>query len=1201
MESSNSENMQGGAPAPHMCRGVLTGNRVSCLVTEEESLRHDQYRGGHNQVTGPWQCVGQAVHASEATGRGQGGSEPEPDVDIRVTVPRREEQAGVVQCERGRTARRKWTKEKNVEVFSCYLLSRPKQRGYRKRMLQIWLERGNTPESEQRLCDQIKAIESRGWISEVEKEAMKRRLLNQDQYEEGEEPDAQPANHTITLNNTVNEVLDDSPERNTPHVADQGENPTNPNTTFVMDQSSEEEMKKAIMIMMKEDKRERLPCLKNCKQGLLRSKVAIVDKVLEKIATNNISETNSLIYAGARIVTTLMDVKVKKKAENKPQRNAPPWLRRLNGKREEDRQNVARLQEMEKGKLKDKKKMEELNKRFKITERGSKNVTEMLKQRIKAKTAKIKRYEDRNKGYQQNMLFQNNQKALYSQLRGDHQAEQDVPDAKEAKMFWESIWSIPVKHVANGEWLQQLRNENREREKQEEVMITLEKLKKQLKKVPNWKAPGLDEVHGFWIKNFKSLHQRTAEQLQTCVQNHQAPNWMTTGRTTLTQKDKAKGAAVTNYRPITCLPLMWKLLTGIISEDLYTFLERTNTIPHEQKGCRKKCKGTKDQLLIDKAVLKNCKRRKTNLNMAWIDYKKAFDMVPHSWLIECLELYGAATNIIDFIKGTMNNWKTVLTAAGKTLAEVQIKRGIFQGDALSPLLFVLSMIPMTNVLNKMTNNGYQLERRGITINHLMFMDDIKLFGKSERDIETLVQTVARVTDDMKMEFGVQKCGVLSIKKGKVTNSEGITLPDQQTIGEIEGAGYKYLGILEAEDIKHKEMKEKIRKEYLSRVRAVLRSKLNGGNTITAVNTWAVPVIRYSAGIVDWKREEAQALDRKTRKLFTIHRALHPRSDVDRLYLPREDGGRGMASIEECINSECNALGQYIQDHEDPWLKAAWKEKVVTLAGDTEEIKRRMKEQRKDNWKGKVLHGQYLRQIEEISTKETWGWLRKGELKRETEGTILAAQEQSLPTNYLKARVYHTQESSICRMCKGKDETVNHIASECSALAQGHYKKRHDSVAKALHWKLSKTHQFPCSDKWYDHVPEMVCENNEVKLLWDCDIQTDHVIQARRPDIVLVEKKKNVVSLIDVAVPWDSRVATKEQEKINKYQDLKIELKRIWHKEKVEVIPIVIGALGAIPKNLKRNLESIGVDLPIGLLQKSVLLGTSNILRRVLST
>ena len=104
---------------------------------------------------------------------------------------------------------------------------------------------------------------------------------------------------------------------------------------------------------------------------------------------------------------------------------------------------------------------------------------------------------------------------------------------------------------------------------------------------------------------------------------------MTTGRTAPVQKDKSKGNVARNYRPITCLPIMWKLLTGIISERLYNCLEDTNTIPHQQKDCRWKCRGTRDQLLIDKMVMMN-KGRKTNLSMAWIDYKKAFDMIPHN-------------------------------------------------------------------------------------------------------------------------------------------------------------------------------------------------------------------------------------------------------------------------------------------------------------------------------------------------------------------------------------------------------------------------------------------------------------------------------------------------------------------------------------------------------------------------------------------
>ena len=136
---------------------------------------------------------------------------------------------------------------------------------------------------------------------------------------------------------------------------------------------------------------------------------------------------------------------------------------------------------------------------------------------------------------------------------------------------------------------------------------------------------------------------------------------MTTGRTALIQKDQEKGNVASNYRPITCLPVMWKLLTGIISEELYTYLEETNTLPKEQKGCRRKSRGTKDHLLVDKMVMRNCKRRKTNLSMAWIDYRKAFDMVPHSWIIECLKIYGAADNLVILLSNTMKHRKTILT------------------------------------------------------------------------------------------------------------------------------------------------------------------------------------------------------------------------------------------------------------------------------------------------------------------------------------------------------------------------------------------------------------------------------------------------------------------------------------------------------------------------------------------------------------
>ena len=176
------------------------------------------------------------------------------------------------------------------------------------------------------------------------------------------------------------------------------------------------------------------------------------------------------------------------------------------------------------------------------------------------------------------------------------------------------------------------------------------------------------------------------------------PKWMTIGKTVLCQKDPSKENAVDNYTPISCLPLMWKLMTGTI-ESIYNFLDVNDKLPVQQKGCQKKSRGTEDQLFIDKTILHDCRKKHTTLGMAWIDYKKAY-MVRHSWILENLELVQVSDNTLRSVKRSMANWQTELTSCGESLAKVNIRRGIFQGDSLSPLLFVICMIPLTHVLRK---------------------------------------------------------------------------------------------------------------------------------------------------------------------------------------------------------------------------------------------------------------------------------------------------------------------------------------------------------------------------------------------------------------------------------------------------------------------------------------------------------------------
>ena len=145
----------------------------------------------------------------------------------------------------------------------------------------------------------------------------------------------------------------------------------------------------------------------------------------------------------------------------------------------------------------------------------------------------------------------------------------------------------------------------------------------------------------------------------------------------LINKDKSKGIVASNYRPITCLPLAWKLLTGRFSDEIYRYLEGQELLPVEQKGCRRKSKGTGDLLYIDKMILKEVKQRRKNLSMAGVDYRKAYDMTPHSWLMECLAALKVNQNIRNLLSETMKSWRVKMMCKDKILGEVRIKRRNF--------------------------------------------------------------------------------------------------------------------------------------------------------------------------------------------------------------------------------------------------------------------------------------------------------------------------------------------------------------------------------------------------------------------------------------------------------------------------------------------------------------------------------------------
>lgn len=219
-----------------------------------------------------------------------------------------------------------------------------------------------------------------------------------------------------------------------------------------------------------------------------------------------------------------------------------------------------------------------------------------------------------------------------------------------------------------------------------------------------------------------------------------------------------------------------------------------------------------------------------------------------------------------------------------------------------------------------------------------------------------------------------------------------------------------------------------------------------------------------------------------------------------------------------------------------------------------------------SWKQKELHGTHPHQLEleYIDKAASNTWLVRGELFSETEGFMVAIQDRVIATKNYRHYILHENVEDRCRKCNSVGETIEHIVSGCSALADSAYLGRHNEVAKIVHQQLALKHnlvnQFVA---YYKYVPVPVLENSFVKLYWDREIITDVLIRANRPDIVVYDKRMKRVTLIDIAVPLDHNVQTTFSNKITKYHDLAEELKQMWHRNRPEISSEILRRAGTI--------------------------------------
>ena len=197
-----------------------------------------------------------------------------------------------------------------------------------------------------------------------------------------------------------------------------------------------------------------------------------------------------------------------------------------------------------------------------------------------------------------------------------------------------------------------------------------------------------------------------------------------------------------------------------------------------QTAGKKGVQGTVEQLLINKSIMKEARSIHRNLVTVWLDYRKAFDSIPHDWLLEALRLAKIPQHLITAVINLTESWYTILNLNGtsKTIASdlIKILTGIYQGDSLSVILFVLALNPLSHLLRLQKGYAYSKDHKQ-QHTHNFFADDLKLYGTNMSIISKQLEIVTRFSKDIGMHFGEDKCTYLRIEKGTTVKSEPIEI------------------------------------------------------------------------------------------------------------------------------------------------------------------------------------------------------------------------------------------------------------------------------------------------------------------------------------------------------------------------------------------------------------------------------------------
>lgn len=633
-------------------------------------------------------------------------------------------------------------------------------------------------------------------------------------------------------------------------------------------------------------------------------------------------------------------------------------------------------------------------------------------------------------------------------------------------------------------------------------------------------------------------------------------------RTTLIPKPGKDASRVENYRPITIGSLLSRIYWGCIDQK---FRSKVRFTPR-QKGFTSEA-GCFNNIHILAELLRHSKSCSKDLVVTILDISKAFDTIPHKAVGPSLQVKGLPHAAVRMVESSYENVYTKISSADDEI-NIKLQRGVKQGDPLSPFIFNAVIEPLLHKLE--SQPGYRINDTS-QIACLAFADDIVLVSEAVQQAQDQLQNVEAYLKGLGMNLSASKCATFHITHKNQSWSvadPGLTLQSGERIPHCGAGGrFTYLGVEISPwagiDIKS------VGSSLESTLLRVKRLALKPHQKVQLISTYLIPHYLYQLGMAVPSVTAIRQLDQAIRVVIKDIFHLAQSTTNSLLYCAKRDGGLGFPRLETLVVGATLRAGSKFVNSTDPAIRAlavgaGLVDRLTRLARgarltwpvSAEQIrafKLRAKKQELQTWASLGSQGKSVASLTDSKTANAW--LYNPSLLKPSRYITALKMRTNTCQNRVALNRAAPQPDLQCRQCKSRLETLGHILGECTSTKLRRI-RRHDEISELVMQKLTKQRQRVAI------VDEPMIRHPQAGNL--------------KPDLVV--KSQEGVYVVDVTVRHEDgdSLALGHLDKVNKYNQLLPVLQERLRVTSGEVLPIVVGTRGAMPKETVKSLAKLGI-------------------------